>query len=207
MSDVKYAFRCKGCGHLQGPDNAGDNSVPAACVCCGKGVVWGQGTWAHDPNNWQILATMKPEELAEFGLKPENVVVHEPSHEKGHAENLNRAKESHAFLVAKESHWEKTKKMAPKEVFSREDKIAQLEEKCEAFLGHSNDPALVKMIHEIDKLKLEIEEIKNTEWTERDAKHKAELENTISMKGAHAPGKPKSVFASVREGMKMKDRA
>lgn len=34
----KAAFRCKTCGHLEGPEAAGENHVPHACSVCGSGI-------------------------------------------------------------------------------------------------------------------------------------------------------------------------
>lgn len=33
------AFRCRNCGRLEGPDVAGENSLPHACSMCGAGIV------------------------------------------------------------------------------------------------------------------------------------------------------------------------
>lgn len=36
------AFRCKNCGHIEGPEHAGENDLPHACSVCDAGVI-------HDP--------------------------------------------------------------------------------------------------------------------------------------------------------------
>lgn len=35
----KASFRCKNCGHIEGPEHAGENDLPHGCSVCGAGVV------------------------------------------------------------------------------------------------------------------------------------------------------------------------
>lgn len=70
----KPAFRCKNCGHLVGPEAAGDNARPHACPCCGEGVKFTEkGIKYADPDNWEVLAETTPDRLTELGLTPESV--------------------------------------------------------------------------------------------------------------------------------------
>lgn len=104
---MKYAFRCKNCGHLHHADHAGLNDLPHSCCVCGKGVETGFDPKAFaerlrkpmtdqerlalaeelsntvqkkqlDPNNWEVLATCDEPKLAKYGLKPHDVEAHSP---------------------------------------------------------------------------------------------------------------------------------
>lgn len=62
---IEYAFKCKNCGSLEGPDAAGELEVPAACRVCGKGVSFDEETGVRilDPDNWIVLADLSESEL------------------------------------------------------------------------------------------------------------------------------------------------
>lgn len=65
----RYAFQCRGCGHLEEAGHAGDRAVPRGCRHCGKGVhpeidSGGNVAWIDDPDNWIVLADLTPAELA-----------------------------------------------------------------------------------------------------------------------------------------------
>lgn len=69
------AFRCKGCGHLESAEAAGENAVPMACSVCGEGVRFNAcGVKSAAPENWEVLADAGPERLAAIGV--ESVVRH-----------------------------------------------------------------------------------------------------------------------------------
>jgi len=53
---MKFAFRCRNCGHLHTADHAGDNDVPHACCVCGKGVKYDGFRKTYQPENWEVLS-------------------------------------------------------------------------------------------------------------------------------------------------------
>jgi hypothetical protein len=107
---MKYAFRCKNCGHLHHAEHAGDDAVPHACCVCGKGVTHGIDFRAvaeklrkpglsdkersqladqlastslektFQPENWQCLCDFSEDQLRECGLCMDDVVTHHATH-------------------------------------------------------------------------------------------------------------------------------
>ena len=81
---VKYAFRCRSCGHLEEAGQAGERRVPAACRYCGAGVTFDSRTGAktYDEDNWIVLAELADKELQpilEFhAIARADVVRHRP---------------------------------------------------------------------------------------------------------------------------------
>lgn len=75
---MKYAFRCRHCGHLETSIQAAESLHPNACAVCGHGVCFHPTTGVRTINkeNWDILAELRPAELGKFGLKPSDVEVH-----------------------------------------------------------------------------------------------------------------------------------
>lgn len=75
---MKYAFRCKFCGHLETSAQAAESPHPVACAVCGHGVSFHPVTGIRkiDKDNWDILAGMKTPELQKIGLTPADVEVH-----------------------------------------------------------------------------------------------------------------------------------
>lgn len=103
---MKYAFRCKNCGRLEGSAAAGECEHPHACRVCGAGVVMTMnhpntlmaladqhgahvefksmpvGAGIHkviDHTPWEILAECDAERLAEIGLGYDDVEEHVPA--------------------------------------------------------------------------------------------------------------------------------
>lgn len=84
---IEYAFQCKNCNSLEGPDAAGELEVPTACRVCGKGVSFDEESGARilEPDNWIVLADLKEKELAKFskdyGIDPDfhRIVAHTPA--------------------------------------------------------------------------------------------------------------------------------
>lgn len=81
---TRYAFKCRECGTLEEPGNAGERAVPAACRICGAGVSFDPrtGAKAYDEGNWLVLADLPADELApirEFhGIARKDVTRHTP---------------------------------------------------------------------------------------------------------------------------------
>ena len=84
---IAYAFQCKNCNSLEGPDAAGELEVPAACRVCGSGVTFDEDSGARilDPDNWIVLANLSEKELAkvsaDYGFDSDayRVVSHTPA--------------------------------------------------------------------------------------------------------------------------------
>ena len=81
---MQYAFKCRNCGHLEDPGNAGERTVPAACRNCGAGVHFDPktGLKAYDEDNWIVLADLPATELTPIlrfhGITRDDIVAHEP---------------------------------------------------------------------------------------------------------------------------------
>lgn len=84
---IEYAFKCRNCGSLEGPDAAGELEQPAACRVCGKGLHFDDSTGARvlEPENWIVLADLSESELAElseihrFDPDTHRIVAHTPA--------------------------------------------------------------------------------------------------------------------------------
>lgn len=75
----KLAFRCKKCGRVHTSDDAAEAKHPHACQVCGAGVTFlPNGTKVFDPDNWESLADLTSERLAELGLHSSNIEHHKP---------------------------------------------------------------------------------------------------------------------------------
>ena len=82
----KYAFQCRNCGALEKAEQAGENEVPGACSKCGFGIEYKASgpnfSIVRKPENWIVLADLKPEELAKdfkrHGITHEQVERHTP---------------------------------------------------------------------------------------------------------------------------------
>lgn len=121
--DPQYAFQCRNCDTLEGPEFAGDDrAVPAACRVCGKGITRdpNTGAWSSDPENWIVLADLDSSEQSDLaekrGLLKKQIVAHkadrtiEPpgvGHERlaslGHKVELAGAAPRHVAAEAEES--------------------------------------------------------------------------------------------------------
>lgn len=81
---MQYAFKCRACGHLEEPGNAGENEVPAACRNCGAGVAFDPRTGIKKlvPENWIVLADLEGDELdavlEQHAISQDDIVRHEP---------------------------------------------------------------------------------------------------------------------------------
>jgi hypothetical protein len=77
----KVAFRCKNCGFLESPGNAGESDVPHACRACGHGVRFDPitGVKSLDVENWEVLAEASASRLDELGIEKSDVVKHKPT--------------------------------------------------------------------------------------------------------------------------------
>lgn len=84
---IEYAFKCRACGSLEGPDAAGELEQPAACHVCGAGLTFDEETGARvlEPDNWIVLAELDEDAAAEIaaihGFDPDQhrVVAHTPA--------------------------------------------------------------------------------------------------------------------------------
>lgn len=84
---IEYAFKCRSCGSLDGPDAAGELERPAACRVCGKGLHFEKisGARVLEPDNWIVLAEMNESESADLaavhGFDPgqHRIVAHTPA--------------------------------------------------------------------------------------------------------------------------------
>lgn len=194
---MPYGFRCKTCGHLHDATHAGVRKTPAACACCGAGVSYdARGNRTFAPEVWEVLADATPERLAELGLTPDDVVRHQPCHERDAAQNLARAKEALATLDAKQRAWSaKSLEAHQADLAALHDRLDELEA-----ADADDDGEHARIEHERAGVRQQITDLLGREYTDRDAALRAELESVVARNGRPDPRGPRKVRAGARQG-------
>lgn len=187
----KPSFRCRLCSHLQGPESAGVRPTPSACAVCGK-------------SDWEVLADAAPDRLAELGLTAADVCAHTPDHDRDAAENLERCRAALAGLKDKEAAWKLNREAVIAEVHALDDKHDALAAKGPVSEDHAD---IDKHTTELARLRQKADDLVNSEWTERDAAHKAELEAAIARGGRPLARPPVHARVNAADRSKTFDRA
>ena len=197
-----HAFRCKNCGRLHAAECAGVNLLPTACEVCGAGVVFApNGTRTNKPDNWELLADATPERLAELGISADQVAKSEPCKLRDARRNLERCADALAVLAEKEKVWNSK---TPEQWQAELDALHQ---QIDALVSSADDPvAYAKQEHDRLALEQQIKTLTSCEWTKRDDKHRAELQDAVTNEGKPSGRKPKSVLAHGSERVNKSDK-
>lgn len=72
---MKYSFRCKNCGHLEGGDAAAESTHPHACRVCGRGIIFAMTPedalkHEHAQSHKEALAKIAPNHLTDENNYP-----------------------------------------------------------------------------------------------------------------------------------------
>ena len=194
-----FAFRCKSCGRLHTAECAGVNLLPIACEVCGYGVMYDlRGNRTNKPDNWELLADATPERLAELGISADQVAKSEPCKLRDARRNLERCADALAVLAEKEKVWQSK---TPEQWQAELDALYR-----QIDTSTDNPAAYAKQEHDRLALEQQIKTLTSCEWTERDDKHRAELQDAIANDGKPSGRKPKSVLAHGRERVNKSDK-
>lgn len=175
-TDSKAAFRCHNCGHLVGPESAGELHLPLACPVCHYGIRFSpSGERTEEPDNWEVLCRQTPERLAEIGLTPEDVVEHTPvPKEHNVLAAIDVFKTNLDILAQKRQHWEANKDVIVKEFTDLLKKRKEVEAKIAGTLN-SDVPASVYegLVNDKNKIEERLYALANMEPTAQDDRHEA----------------------------------
>lgn len=196
------AFRCKSCGRLHAPGDAGEGNLPFRCRVCDK----------RGSENWEALADASPDRLAELGLSPSDVCPHAPgSREANTRAGLETIKEGLAHLEAKRAHWQANKDAITAEFRDLDAKLAGVEGKIDA-LDAKDIAGFHKLHAERDALDLRLKAIQAMEPTARDDAREAHLkawqiEHEAYLAGTATGRAPQKVLARAADGARTRDRS
>lgn len=174
---MPYSFRCRACGFLDSGANAGTSGRPSACRACGAGAVFHPETGLKKlvPENWEHLAECSPARLAELGLSAADVVRHEAlTRDEDEAADRKRVEANRAVLAAKKKHW----KANESAIRARHaELVADLKK-----IGRRQSPDPDRERSAI----AEIDDLVDSEFTDRDEAHLAELDRRLKQGAAGA---------------------
>ena len=207
----KPAFRCRNCGHLVGPEAAGERLTPTVCPACNRGATFAaNGQKTFQPENWEVLADATPARLAELGLTIEGVAIHTPlSRSVSIEKDMQMCKANLAALEQKRQNWQANKEKIVQEFDELNVKLDALDHQIEAAM--QDVPRWEKLTNERERVYQRLQDLSNMEPSNRDAAYQSHLESKLKEYEAVLAGQgsasPQTLKVQARDGVRGRDRA